>query len=1028
MSQTIAPPAIAQCDPTAGDQLYSWVRDRVPTLSRQLAKADYDARNFNYFLVGFDDIHSRLDKIDLQLDSIATQIRAVEQVGTIAAAGPAVVDQAIQRERDSQDELDNLFAVQRDLQETRRRLQLLTKRFSTEEFRADGLQNVGRETLVASLQDLSNAAGNSLNDKYSVFISVTVDESGNFQQASAESQAGMWDTIALAGASYFGPPGYAAFALVEFNRFSIEDSICQERIREQREKVRAALQLLPNQLVTPDEQFHMYTDSFAATYPMFADQADKIDALLNSIESRWSDLMAYDAARNAAAHSVLTAAKVDALEKAYGHDDHVTSIFDNAMLTDVAEEISDLNSYIATNEGTMLVSCGDVVGYETAENQEDALRYSEESYKALLRLPHFAPLNNALNISMSEADQTLVEVERLRKGLSTRACNGHGITSSFAMKKSILAINKARSTITSTIRSTAVRQSALSQSIVSLPIVSRPEERSAVTTPPSSNGMEFCELSTDDGQKYLCGANGTPYDNQFNSGGGDPRGDVLEGGNDGGYGSDNRRVSDDIASVDDNVEVRITGLLSRVKEANSGLPSWIEKNSAAVDDLHRVTLQKQTLEKSDRDHFDVSAGPSIAFARSAIATFVESPFDPSRVAALVSSIGGADLSLPQLPTDSLVPGAPRVSGFTAYERVYGSHSDHMDQTIIRERLKAARDLANSPNQLAIANNALDLAHAFSSSGTQLGGRFATELVRDSEAIRYVALKERPAADLSYVSADGDPGRSVWPNGTELSSQTVIARGESFQNSYDAFSMEYSTLKSGLPADAPDSPRRQAVAEAALGIATIARVTFYSGALGDGERLLRMAHSALDIATRFIPGINLGRDVYEAVSGVDMFTGDKLDALARSAAVLGVLTLGFEDEIEGAVKAIRLLGVSAEREEEIIQASRTIKADSVEMTDHAIKRMNEPGRLIDQSEINDAIDHGTRFWDNEEGTMVAFEVDVAPGVDRAAAAIDIDSKEITTVFREPMDDEALSKYIEKGRQKYTRLSPKIHELR
>jgi dihydroxyacetone kinase-like predicted kinase len=104
-----------------------------------------------------------------------------------------------------------------------------------------------------------------------------------------------------------------------------------------------------------------------------------------------------------------------------------------------------------------------------------------------------------------------------------------------------------------------------------------------------------------------------------------------------------------------------------------------------------------------------------------------------------------------------------------------------------------------------------------------------------------------------------------------------------------------------------------------------------------------------------------------VPGKDLFSRGQLDSSSRAVAVLGVVTLGFEDDVEGAIKALQKImdsGLPAERAEEIIEASRTIKSDGVELTPHAKVQMNDPERLIDKSEINDAIDRGTHFWDTE----------------------------------------------------------------
>jgi hypothetical protein len=47
----------------------------------------------------------------------------------------------------------------------------------------------------------------------------------------------------------------------------------------------------------------------------------------------------------------------------------------------------------------------------------------------------------------------------------------------------------------------------------------------------------------------------------------------------------------------------------------------------------------------------------------------------------------------------------------------------------------------------------------------------------------------------------------------------------------------------------------------------------------------------DIGTSFLPGVSTARDIYEAVSGYDLMTGEELDDMGRAIAAMGVVSLG-----------------------------------------------------------------------------------------------------------------------------------------
>jgi hypothetical protein len=99
-----------------------------------------------------------------------------------------------------------------------------------------------------------------------------------------------------------------------------------------------------------------------------------------------------------------------------------------------------------------------------------------------------------------------------------------------------------------------------------------------------------------------------------------------------------------------------------------------------------------------------------------------------------------------------------------------------------------------------------------------------------------------------------------------------------------------------------------------------------------------------------------------------------------------------------------------------------------MEPHALEEMlHEEHGVIDQSEVNDAIDRGTHFWDSQQGSLTVFENGVAPGERRVGAAIDVDRKVVSTVFRDVRDDDQLGSVIwtegEAQYPRYIKLPPK-----
>lgn len=83
----------------------------------------------------------------------------------------------------------------------------------------------------------------------------------------------------------------------------------------------------------------------------------------------------------------------------------------------------------------------------------------------------------------------------------------------------------------------------------------------------------------------------------------------------------------------------------------------------------------------------------------------------------------------------------------------------------------------------------------------------------------------------------------------------------------------------------------------------AKSSFYSGSLAEGEGHVTLGHRVLDVALGFVPGVSVGKDAYELLTGRNLVTGEKLTSLDLAVCALGVVTLGGSDLVTGSAKAI-----------------------------------------------------------------------------------------------------------------------------
>jgi hypothetical protein len=73
------------------------------------------------------------------------------------------------------------------------------------------------------------------------------------------------------------------------------------------------------------------------------------------------------------------------------------------------------------------------------------------------------------------------------------------------------------------------------------------------------------------------------------------------------------------------------------------------------------------------------------------------------------------------------------------------------------------------------------------------------------------------------------------------------------------------------------------------------------AAGDYREL---SNAALDISLGLVPGVSVGKDLYELVRGKSLITGEELTVVDRSLAAVGILTLGGSNYIKAGAKTLK----------------------------------------------------------------------------------------------------------------------------
>lgn len=991
------------CEPKFGDQILAWVSNTAGKQSHQLAEVDYEARTFNYFIVGYDDLNKRVLEALKHLGDASATMRTNE-----SGLGDDPIKQAVGRQSSSTKLLNDLYRVRAEIDEIAQRRVYLQSVPTEALFVLQGLHNVGRATLLESLQQLGDSAQKSLASRYSTYVSVTVDNGGNVSKATVTRSPDMVDSVVTAAASYLPNPYSIAVVLVfEMGREMIDGEACRKKVEEQHDKVRKAYQILPTVLITREELFKLYSEKYSARLKEFDSESVKVAVAAGQLDATWKELFTYNMARSQTANIVLTTEKIKELEQQYSGSGDTEGIYNNVALSRIAQKTAELNGYVSGKQARILFACGNLDGYVAFEDQADTLAYTEASLNLFRGRAEFVPLLPLVEKSMTAVAQATGEVNALRGQLAAKPCNQPDSSSAIPMLSEAA---RQATTMSSSLKSAPMKpRTSQRQPKVAGKGLSMFSETSFVPAFADAGGS-LCVLIRN-GVTYSCEAPGSPgasYGAGFDGTHGDPRYDVLGGANDGGYASDNRRVGGDIAAVTSNVNARIAETKQRAADAKAAFGDWNTKNGAFLDTAKRdgIELDRQSIQ--DLQTFKFANAAALAGASAKLDDFLKQPADPSRTADLVRLVNARDVGLPSLASDRIPVDAPVLPGVSARDRIYEAATSEVDQRIARETQKI-QSLNAKPELKNVAENALSAARRFAAN--QGGQILAQMLVKDSASIRYFGTGQVNHMEITVVGDDGQVSRAIITDPNALPSDSLIERARRFDDDRAFFDVRAKTVQDIIDQGQGTPIQRSALLQATT-LSTAAHRAFYGGDVVTGAQLMQFAMVVLDVATSLTPGVSWGRDIYEAVTGLNLISGEELSVTERTIAVLGAVTGGVAGEgpkIIRAIEHVAQIGEAGERAEHILQAASRID-HTLELSIHAEQQLHREEMIAHQlgrDNVDAALDRGTRFWDVDQKTIVSFEEQAAEGEWRAVAPVDPDNMIVTTVYATDKSDAALA---------------------
>jgi len=160
----------------------------------------------------------------------------------------------------------------------------------------------------------------------------------------------------------------------------------------------------------------------------------------------------------------------------------------------------------------------------------------------------------------------------------------------------------------------------------------------------------------------------------------------------------------------------------------------------------------------------------------------------------------------------------------------------------------------------------------------------------------------------------------------------------------------------------------------LGLAAIDEAD-EAAASADDERTKKnyeLAKASLDIALGFVPVLNVGQSLYEAVTGKSVMTGEDIGKFGQVMAILGVATLGGHSVIKSSLSTFGKIAEAA-----LKVASEASRNSFREAFGLSSKFVESAAKLFDKTGLSNFFD----IIKNETGALAPFGGDVSKAIEK-----------------------------------------------
>lgn len=962
------------CDVDFGDRFYEWAERDARRQSVELAEADFANRLCAARVLEHKAWEARMQEVTNALNTLADGIPELEKY-RVSLPDPKA---AVKLQRASAMRNDQLFRQRAEIDSLRQRLDALITPPSLLQFQADGLNHVGRATLLASFLDLSNKAADSLNGRYEIYVDVTFDSSGAIKDASGTlggpQELKALDSTAIALLHYgeaYSKIFAAAYLGIRFLIWSNQVAECEKRINQQKMRTTDAVELLATVLPSQTDIFDIYARHQKAEQARFAPLYAENKKLIATIEERWRNLMTLNLACSDVTSKILTAVKVEALRRAYERDP-LGDVFNNLALAQMTDHVGKLLQYNVNLEMSIMSSCRNVEGIRTAEDLVDARSEASAQLELLRQLNSFAPLHDWLSKVQSRLKQPVPTADRLLAAGDDLGCTPLQITMSENGWSFLVAQENAQRERVSTEknRPEAIEAKTI-QSILG----------QTNTSTYSVNGPFFC-WEERDGNIYDCDdgtgfdkdyPSGTGHDKDYPSGTGSPYQNVTTSANDGGLVRDARRMGGTVLEARANIEERISGLRKRQAAIEPVLAKWIEENSESIAAANQSAVARGNDEMHQRETIFEDFRPLLAETAQRLTQFLREPTDPSILKDLFKETGTIDFQLPDLPDDSVMPDGPSIPGFSQRDRVYPPSASTNDRKIQRESRKKAE--LHEPKAVSRHDQLLSVAKKFAASGGPISGVLVDALLNDAASLRYFERGALAQASITTVSDTGALGRTLL-SGQDIPTDSLLAHVEQFESDLRTVQQQQVLAQGALSSGAVDLIPRTGALALSMDLSSQAERIFFNGDLLDGDALLQTATIVANLVTGWTPGVSWGRDIVEAITGRDLITGEELDEFGRVVAIIGAISGGISSQ---GIKSIETISRAAKRAnprmvqlierwgtkvgelvERVGEKVKTINAKTIGFGGHAWENMDD--RRVTERIVREVIEVGQPYLD------------------------------------------------------------------